>query len=123
MEFYKGVFGGTLVLTTFKDGGMSSGPDDENLVMHSQLDADHGIALMASDTPPGMELKDGGSVSISLSGGDEPVLRGYWDKLSAGGNVTMPLEKAPWGDTFGMCTDKFGINWLVNISGQQPQDG
>ncbi len=118
MEFYKTVFGGKLDLTTFKDGGMSSGPDNENLVMHSQLDTDNGITLMASDTPPGMPLNKGNNVSISLSGSDEKTLRGYWEKLSPGGTVMMPLEKAPWGDTFGMCTDKFGIQWLVNIAGQ-----
>lgn len=45
-------------------------------------------------------------------------LRGYFEKLASGGMVGMPLEKAPWGDTFGMLTDKFGINWMVNITGQ-----
>lgn len=116
MEFYRSVFGGDLHLTSFKDGGMSSGPADENLVMHSQLESGP-ITLMASDTPPGMELKPGTHISISLSGNDEETLRGYWEKLSSGGTVMMPLEKAPWGDTFGMCTDRFGIQWLVNISG------
>jgi PhnB protein len=118
MEFYQSVFGGKLNLTTFKDGGMSSGAATDNLVMHSQLDADNDITLMASDTPAGMDLKSGNNVSISLSGNDEKVLRGFWDKLSPSGKVTMPLEKAPWGDTFGMCTDKFGIQWLVNIAGK-----
>lgn len=56
---------------------------------------------------------------MSLSGEDEGKLQGYWDKLSAGGQVIMPLEKAPWGDTFGMCADKFGISWMVNITGAQ----
>lgn len=118
IEFYHSVFGGKLDLTTFKDGGMSQGPADANLVMHSQLEADNGMTLMASDTPPGMDFKPGTNISISLSGADEKTLRGYWDKLSAGGTVMMPLEKAPWGDTFGMCTDKFGIQWLVNIAGK-----
>jgi len=61
----------------------------------------------------------GNNFSISLSGeqADEGELRGYWDKLSAGGAVTMPLGLAPRGDTFGMCTDRFGVNWLVNIAG------
>ena len=72
---------------------------------------------MASDAPPGMPLDQGGSISVSLSGDDETTLRGYWNGLAAGGQVTVPLEKAPWGDTFGMLTDKFGIAWLVNISG------
>jgi PhnB protein len=119
MEFYKTVFGGTLHLSTFKEGGMPTGPEDENLVMHSQLDSDHGITLMASDTPPGMELKNGNNVCMGLSGSDESTLRSYWDQLSPGGTVIMPLEKAPWGDTFGMCIDKFGIQWLVNISAQK----
>ena len=55
--------------------------------------------------------------SISLSGDDDRELRGYWDKLAAGGTVTLPLEKAPWGDSFGMLTDKFGTPWMVNIAG------
>ena len=117
MEFYQTVFGGNLMVSSFKDGGMSQGPADENLVMHSQLDAANDMTLMASDVPPGMEFKPGNNVSVSLSGNDEKSLRGYWEKLSAGGTTMMPLEKAPWGDTFGMCTDQFGIQWLVNISG------
>ena len=85
--------------------------------MHAQLETSNGFTLMASDTPPGMDFTPGTNISISLSGNDEATLRGYWDKLSAGGMTMMPLEKAPWGDFFGMCTDKFGIQWLVNISG------
>jgi PhnB protein len=118
IEFYHSVFGGKLDVSTFKDAGMSSGPDNDNLVMHSQLEADNGMTLMASDTPPGMQMKQGTNVSISLSGNDDKTLRGYWEKLSGSGAIMMPLEKAPWGDTFGMCTDKFGIQWLVNIAGK-----
>ena len=116
MEFYKTVFGGDLNMMSFKDGGMSSGPAEDNKIMHAQLEASNGMTLMASDTPPGMDHRPGNNISISLSGTDEAPLRGYWDKLSAGGSVMMPLEKAPWGDTFGMCTDRFGIQWLVNIT-------
>ena len=118
IEFYHGVLGGKLDLTTFKDGGMAQDPASENLVMHANLETDNGMTLMASDTPPGMDFTPGTNVSISLSGDDDKALRGYWEKLSAGGTIAMPLEKAPWGDTFGMCTDKFGIQWLVNIAGK-----
>ena len=52
-----------------------------------------------------------------LSGDDEDKLRGWWDALSGDGTVGVPLEKAPWGDSFGMCTDKFGVAWMVNITG------
>jgi PhnB protein len=87
--------------------------------MHSTLEADNGIVFMASDTPSGMEYRSGSSISMSLSGTDEAELRSYWNKLSDGATIKMPLEKAPWGDTFGMLTDKFGVDWLVNIVAQQ----
>ena len=72
---------------------------------------------MGADTPNEMEHTPGTNGSISVSGDDEAELRGYWDKLRDGGVVTLPLEKAPWGDSFGMCIDKYGVNWLVNING------
>ena len=87
--------------------------------VHAVLTADNGIVFMASDTPNSMEYRTGTNMSMSLSGDNETELRGYYEKLSAGGTIAMPLEKAPWGDLFGMCTDKFGVSWLVNISGQK----
>jgi PhnB protein len=120
MEFYKEVFGGDLTLNTFGESGAPDTPDADK-IMHAMLETDSGFALMASDTPPGMgmELNPGDNISISLSGDDADELRGYWGKLSASGTVTMPLEKQMWGDEFGMCVDRFGIHWMVNIS--QPQ--
>jgi PhnB protein len=76
---------------------------------------------MAADTPNGMEYVPGNNFSMSLSGDNETELRGFFDALAAGGTVTMPLEKAPWGDTFGMLNDKFGVTWMVNISPAKPQ--
>ncbi|HEX7210616.1 MAG TPA: VOC family protein [Propionibacteriaceae bacterium] len=118
MEFYKDVFGGELTLNTFGQYGDPNAPGADN-IMHGQLDTDQGFTLMASDTPPGMEFTPGGSITVSLSGDDEPQLHGFWDKLSDEGDVTMPLEKQMWGDQFGMCTDRFGVPWMVNIT--QPQ--
>jgi len=118
MEFYKTVFGGKLDINTFEQFHASEDPSENNKVMHAQLEAENGIIFMASDTPNSMEYKPGTNISMSLSGDNETELRGYYEKLSAGGAVTMPLEKAPWGDTFGMCADQFGINWMVNISGK-----
>jgi PhnB protein len=115
MEFYKTVFGGELTLSTFGDGGMAHTPADNSKIMHGQLVVSNGYWLMGSDTPADMETRPNGVVS--LSGDDEAALKGSWNKLSAGGTVTMPLEKAPWGDSFGMLTDKFGVSWMVNISG------
>jgi PhnB protein len=115
MEFYQSVFGGKLDVSTFKDYGASQDPSEDDKIMHSVLEAD-GLTFMASDTPSRMEYAPGTNFSMSLSGDDEVELRGYFDKLQDGGMVMMPLEKATWGDTFGMLTDKFDVRWLVNIS-------
>ena len=119
MEFYQSVFGGKLNISTFKDFHASQDPSEDNLIMHSQLEDDNGITLMASDTPNRMEYRPGTNMSISLSGDNEAELTEYYNKLSDGGTVTMPLEKAMWGDSFGMFVDKFGVQWLVNISAQR----
>ena len=118
MEFYKDVFGGTLNMNTFGEYGDPNAPGADG-IMHGQLTTDSGFTLMGADTPPGMERNPGDNITISLSGDDEQELRGYWDKLSQGGTVTLPLEKQMWGDVFGQCTDRFGVQWMVNIS--QPQ--
>ncbi|AIJ21329.1 VOC family protein [Amycolatopsis methanolica] len=115
MEFYRQVFGGELNLNTFGDFGGMEGTDADK-VMHAQLETERGFTLMASDTPPGMEHQPGNNMSISLSGDDAGELRGYWDKLSDGGTVTVPLEKQMWGDEFGACLDRFGVSWMVNIA-------
>ena len=121
MEFYKTVFGGKLDINTFKEFNASQDPSEDNKIMHAQLEADNGIVLMGADTPNNMEFRPGTNGSISLSGDNETELRGYYEKLSAGGTVTMPMDKAPWGDIFGMCADKFGVNWLVNVAGEHTQ--
>ncbi len=117
MEFYQSVFGGKLTLNTFKEFHASEDPVEGNKIMHAMLEAENAITFMAADTPHQMEYRPGANISMSLSGDNETELKAYFEKLSAGGQVAMPLEKAPWGDTFGMCTDQFGVNWMVNITG------
>ncbi|ADD41263.1 VOC family protein [Stackebrandtia nassauensis] len=118
MKFYQSVFGGDLAVNTFGETGYDD-PAFADKVMHAKLETGNGFHLMAADTPPGGEHKPGNNISISLSGDDGDTLRGYWNKLSESGTVMMPLEKQVWGDEFGMCADRFGIAWMVNIS--QPQ--
>ncbi len=115
LEFYHGTFGGNLELTTYLEGGMSNGPEDENRIMHGELRSAAGFTLMAGDAPPGQPAPSGSAVSISLGGDDEAELRGYWDRLSGTGSVELPLERAPWGDLFGMTIDRFGVSWMVSI--------
>jgi PhnB protein len=118
MTFYQSVLGGDLTVSTFADFQASEDPAEQDKVMHSQLETPDGLVLMGADTPAAMEYQPQAGVSVSLSGDDEAKLRGYWDRLSEGGTVTMPFEQAPWGATFGMCVDRFGTSWMVNAGGE-----
>ncbi len=120
MEFYKSIFGGELTMQTFKEAGFPHDPKDDDLVIHSMLQADT-IVLMASDGDKEHPVKSvGDNVHLSLNGDDTAKLTEFFNKLSEGGKIDMPLAKQFWGDTFGMLTDKFGIHWMVNIaSGEQ----
>ncbi len=115
MEFYRSALGGDLTINTFGEYG-DEGPGKDG-VMHANLETPGGFTLMASDLPPGMTLERGSQVSISLSGNDADELRRYWEALSEGAEVTMPLERQMWGDEFGMLTDRFEMSWMVNIAG------
>ncbi|HKS98118.1 MAG TPA: VOC family protein [Rugosimonospora sp.] len=119
MEYYQAVFGGDLRVTTFGEFGNQE-PGVADKVMHAMLETDRGFTLMASDLAPGMPHAPGNNITISISGEDGDDLHGYWDKLTDGGQVVMPLDKQAWGDEFGMCADKFGIPWMVNITQPQP---
>lgn len=119
MEFYHSVLGGELTISTFGEMPGSGVPaEEEGLVMHAQLNAPGGLVLMASDTPTGMSYETPQGMSVSLSGDDHEVasLRAAWDGLSAGGNIVMPLDPAPWGGLFGMLVDRFGISWMVAVN-------
>jgi PhnB protein len=115
LTFYHSVFGGDLQLMTFGDNGAAQDPADNALIMHGQLNIPNGMTLMASDTPRTMDLADTSNITVSLSGDEETLLAGYWKGLADGATIIEPLAKAPWGDSFGMLTDKFGTRWMVNI--------
>jgi len=115
MEFYESVLGGKLDLSTFGSLGGAEG-EDADKIMHGMLVTDDGLTLMGSDTPSHMDFNPGNTMTVSLSGDEGERLRGYWEGLSEGGTVTVPLEKQVWGDEFGMVIDRFGVAWMVNIS-------
>ena len=114
MQFYQGVLGGDLDMMTFGEYGGSPAEG----VMHSHLRTPGGLNLMAADVPEGESRTAGTNITLSLSGDDADALGGYFEKLSEGGQVMMPLEKQMWGDSFGMLTDRFGVQWMVNIAGE-----
>ncbi len=117
MNFYKSIFGGELEISRFSDfAGPDQAPQDTpEGIMHSTLKSD-GLCFMASDGMPGMTQVVGDNISMSISGDDEVQLTGFFNGLSNGGKVTLPLAKQMWGDTFGMLKDKYGIHWMINIA-------
>ncbi|MCL2468293.1 MAG: VOC family protein [Micrococcales bacterium] len=116
MEYYRTIFGGDLEIQTFAELHLDQDPADAGKVINAMLTTERGLVLMGADTPAAVPFTPGGSVSLSLSGDEPEELRRDWDGLVDGGTITMPLSKAPWGDTLGGCTDRFGITWFVNIT-------
>jgi len=120
MEFYEGVFGGELHTQTYGDVP-GAAPDDDgeatkDWLMHARLEGGL-IKLMASDTKRASPAV--AKIDLSLGGSDEAKLRQIFDKLSEGGQVKSALKKEFWGDIFGSLTDKYGVNWMVNITAKQ----
>lgn len=115
MEFYQKVLGGKLDLLTFNPDGAPkpAGPGDG--IMHAHLDAD-GAVIMGTDGMPDYPPTVGDNWAVTLSGNDRERLTKAFEQLSEGGNVKQTLKQESWGDTFGWVEDKFGINWMINIS-------
>jgi PhnB protein len=116
MEFYQEVFGGKLEMDAYADGGSADSPETGGL-MHAQLETPDGYTLMAWDVPERVPFSPGNNVAVCVSG-DDPELAGHFKKLTEGGTVTLPLAKQPWGADAGSLVDRFGINWMFNISPQ-----
>src|SRR5262245_53746048 len=119
-KFYKSVFGGDFAtVMRFKDvpAEYQGDASEREKIMHIALPIGQGTMLMGSDTPASMgSAKPGTNFGISISTGSETEADRLFKGLSAGGQVTMPLDKAFWGDYFGMLTDKFGVPWMVSYS-------
>lgn len=114
MTYYQEVFGGELTILTFGDLGMEGMPADGT--MHAALKHPN-FMIMASDAMPGAEKTWGGTRNyISLMGDDLQTMRGWFDRLTADGTPGKPLEKQVWGDHYGDVQDKYGIDWMFNIT-------
>jgi len=122
-DFYKSIFGGDF---TYKGrfGEMPPDPqnpvpeEDKNKIMHISLPIGKDNVLMGSDTGGSWAAKTifGNNFSLSITASTKEEADKFHQKLSAGGKVTMPMASTFWGDYFGMCTDKFGINWMISFN-------
>lgn len=121
MTFYKSVFGGEFmspgIMRAGDVPGMGKLPEEEkNRVMHISLPLKNGQVIMASDIMPsmGQQLKVGNNNYISVHTESREEADQYFNALSQGGEIEMPMEDQFWGDYFGSFKDKFGISWMFN---------
>jgi PhnB protein len=126
MNFYKTVFGGEFL--AFKrygeiPGGDKMPADDQKRINHISLSIGNGNTIMATDMLPSMEenLNPGNNFHICIHAETEAEVEKIFNAVSEGGKVEMPLNKTFWGSYFGMCIDKFGIQWMINYSADQNQ--
>jgi len=130
MEFYKKCLGGDLRVITYGEmppqPGGSEGceipADAKNRVMHAELRTGP-MHLMASDTMPGMPgtFTAGNNFMINLNCDDEAEVDRLFNALVQGGKTNMPVGETFWAKRFGMLTDKFGVEWMLNL--EKPMSG
>lgn len=122
MRFYADVLHGKLDLMSFKDAPLppeQRKPEDEHRVIHARLEVPGGASILASDSMAGMQYDGMTNVFISLTYDDAGEAKQIFDKMAEGGQVLMPFGKTFWSPGFGMCTDRFGANWMLNTESQQ----
>ena len=128
-NFYKSVFGGEFpYVGRYKDMPVQEGQkplteEDKNRIMHISLPVSKETILMGSDTICEMSesFKKGNNFAISINADNMAEIDRLFKGLSAGGKVTMPMNKTFWGDYFGMFEDKFGINWMLSFNEKAAQ--
>lgn len=116
MTFYHQCLGGELIMQKVSESPMAAQMPSEMSanILHSMLTRD-GIVLMGSDMI-GTSLVSGNAISLCLNCTDDEEINEFFNKLSTGGNVKMPLHQTFWGATYGELTDKFGMNWMFNCT-------
>lgn len=114
MNFYKEALGGELEIMTFENSPTPVPEGYEKKIMHATLKFGYAV-LMASDGMPDHKVVEGNSVHLSIAAITEEEGEHFFKNLSANGQVIMPFQKTFWGAKFGMCIDKFGINWMINV--------
>lgn len=125
-NFYKNIFGGEFTyLGRFGEmppqPGVEITEEEKNMIMHVGLPIGEGYILMGSDSGGewAPDLTVGNNISLSVNPDTKEEADRLHKRLSDGGKVTMPMADTFWGDYFGMCTDKFGINWMVSYNAEQ----
>ncbi|MFF3667302.1 VOC family protein [Microtetraspora malaysiensis] len=116
LTFYQSVFGGDVVMVTYKDAGNVQDPSEADHVMWGQVAAAGGFRVMAYDVPSRMPWNQGeNAFFVSVRGEAAEEVTAYWEKLSDGATVLQPLGPAQWAPLYGMLKDRFGVTWVVDV--------
>lgn len=117
LAFYQAAFGGDLTVVTYADAHNVTADDEADQVMWGQVESPEGLRVMAYDVPAHTAWEPGViPVFVSVRGTDAAELTAYWEKLSDGATVVVPLGPAGWAPLYGMLRDKFGITWVLDIA-------
>ncbi len=119
LEFYRSVFGGDLAALTYKDAGNVQDESEADQVMWGQVLAENGFHVMAYDVPSRMAYDQGAnSFFVSVRGTTVEEVTGYWEKLSDGATIVIPMGPAGWAPAYGMLKDRFGVVWVVDVASE-----
>ena len=121
-RFYETVFGTRIVMMqTYGEAPFMHdvSASAKSQVLHVQLPITNAVHLMGSDSVEGFgpKLHVGNNVHVSLVADDKAEADRVYAALSEGGTARMPMNNAPWGPYFGMCVDRFGVQWMVSLAG------
>ncbi|WP_291049584.1 VOC family protein [Herbiconiux sp.] len=131
LEFYRSVFGGHLVVTTYGDFGMPADAPGADKVVFGQVATDDGFRVLAYDIPgqsggssvdPGSTRRENGVTIteqpffVAVDGDSLDEVQGYWDALAAEATIVEPLAASAWSAGFGMLTDRFGVTWILGVA-------
>lgn len=124
MNFYKSILGGEFtIFGRFGDipGGENMNPEDQKKIMHISLTTKNGTVIMATDSleSMGQQVSFGNNVHLCIQAESETEVDKLFAALSVGGKVEMPVNKTFWGAYFGMCQDKYGVQWMINYTYNQ----
>ena len=116
MQFYRKCLGTEIQITPVMDAQGKPSNEAGARIMHSQLLRNGQPILQASDDQPGSSPRPGDNFNVSVECDSVDEINRIFEALSQGGKVRMPLGKMAWGARFGMLTDKFGIQWILNCT-------
>jgi PhnB protein len=124
MNFYKSILGGEFtIFGRFRDvpGAENMNPEDQKKIMHISLTTKNGTVIMATDSleSMGQQVSFGNNVHLCIQAESETEVDKLFAALSTGGKVEMPVNKTFWGAYFGMCQDKYGVQWMINYTYNQ----